>query len=169
VDDNDVGRTPTVIRDLTEGPHIIHVERTGYEDHDRRIVLTRDRPSQLVNATLARQQPPPASRPATPAPTRSATQTPARTPTPFSRTPPQPPARTGATAAGRGSLTVESRPSGARVFLDGRLVGTTPLTWAGIPAGDHSIRLEHDGYTNWTGSVRVVSNETARVTGSMER
>jgi hypothetical protein len=66
-------------------------------------------------------------------------------------------------------LTVDSRPAGARVFLDGKLIGTTPLSSTPIAAGDHAIRLEHDGYKNWTGAVRVVASEQARVTASLER
>jgi hypothetical protein len=66
-------------------------------------------------------------------------------------------------------LTVDSRPTGARVFLDGRLVGTTPLTIAAVPAGEHAIRLERDGYRRWSSSVRVVAAEQNRVTASLER
>jgi hypothetical protein len=73
--------------------------------------------------------------------------------------------------AGRfvGSLNVESRPTGARVFLDGKLIGTTPLAMPGVPAGEHAIRLEHDGYHRWSSSVRVVASESNRVTASLER
>jgi serine/threonine protein kinase len=149
VDDREAGRTPMAVRDLTEGPHRIRIARDGYAAHDRRIVITRDRPAQLVTATLARQTPPPA---------RPAASTAARTPAP----PPAAP-------VGRGALTIDSRPAGARVFLDGKLVGTTPMSPTPIDAGDHAIRLEHDGYKNWTGAVRIVASEQARVTASLER
>jgi hypothetical protein len=66
-------------------------------------------------------------------------------------------------------LTVDSRPTGARVFLDGRLVGTTPLAIAAVPAGEHALRLERDGYRRWSSSVRVVAEEQNRVTASLER
>lgn len=68
-----------------------------------------------------------------------------------------------------GGLNVDSRPVGARVFLDGRLVGTTPLSMAAVPAGEHAIRLELDGYRRWSSSVRVVAAEQNRVTASLER
>jgi hypothetical protein len=150
VDDRDAGRTPMTVRDLPEGPHRIRIARDGYAAHDRRIVITRERPAQLVTATLARQTPPAA---------RAAAPTTART-----TTPPPP-----AAPVGRGALTVESRPAGARVFLDGKLVGTTPMASTPIAAGDHAIRLEFDGYKNWTGAVRIVASEQARVTASLER
>jgi len=150
VDDREAGRTPMAVRDLTEGPHRIRMTRDGFAAHERRIVITRERPVQLITATLARQTPP-AARPA--APTAARTQA------------PPPPAA----PVGRGALTVDSRPPGARVFLDGKLVGTTPLSSTPIAAGDHAIRLEHDGYKNWTGAVRIVATEQARVTASLER
>jgi len=151
VDDREAGRTPMAVRDLTEGPHRIRIARDGFAAHDRRIVITRQRPAQLITATLARQgQPAAAARPAT----QTATRTPAPAPAP---------------PVGRGALTVDSRPVGARVFLDGRLIGTTPLASTPIDAGDHAIRLEHDGYKNWTGAVRINASEQARVTASLER
>jgi PEGA domain len=68
-----------------------------------------------------------------------------------------------------GTLVVDSRPSGARVFLDGRLIGNTPLSMRDVRAGEHAVRLEHDGYRRWSGSVRVVAAERNRVTASLER
>jgi hypothetical protein len=64
---------------------------------------------------------------------------------------------------------VESRPEAARVFLDGRLIGTTPLVVASVPAGEHAIRIERDGYRRWSSSVRIVAAEQNRVTASLER
>jgi serine/threonine protein kinase len=118
--------------------------------------------------------PPPAAAPAVRAPRRAE---PAPRPLPPRR--PPPPARTAqrATAtppagtAGRyvGSLSVESKPQGARVFLDGRLIGTTPLAVPSVPAGSHAVRIERDGYRRWSSSVRVVAAEQNRVTASLER
>jgi len=77
--------------------------------------------------------------------------------------------RATAAASFTGGLTVDSRPPGAKVYIDGRLVGTTPLESRGVSAGEHAIRLERDGYRRWTSAVRVVSNEQNRVTASLER
>jgi hypothetical protein len=38
-----------------------------------------------------------------------------------------------------------------------------------VAAGEHAVRLEHDGYRNWTSSIRVVSGEKNRVTASLEK
>jgi eukaryotic-like serine/threonine-protein kinase len=68
-----------------------------------------------------------------------------------------------------GSLSVDSLPPAAKVFVDGRLVGTTPLLLPQIGAGTHVVRLEHDGYRHWSSPVRVVSGERNRVTASLEK
>jgi serine/threonine-protein kinase len=59
-------------------------------------------------------------------------------------------------------------PSGARVYVDGRLVGTTPMSLASIRIGSHVVRLELDGYRRWSDSVRVVAGERTRVAASLE-
>lgn len=40
-----------------------------------------------------------------------------------------------------GSLSVESVPAGATVYVDGRFVGQTPIEVTNPPAGDHRVRL----------------------------
>ena len=67
------------------------------------------------------------------------------------------------------ALYVESRPAGASVFLDEKLIGTTPLQIGEVAAGDHTVRLELDGYQRWSSSVRVVAGERSRVAASLER
>src|SRR5256885_12072026 len=44
------------------------------------------------------------------------------------------------------SLTVESDPPGAAVYLDGRLSGFTPLAMTKLSSGDHRVRLQKEGY-----------------------
>ena len=66
-------------------------------------------------------------------------------------------------------LNVDSRPDGSKVFLDGKLVGTTPVLLPQVGAGEHVVRIEHDGYRNWSSSVRVVAGERNRVTASLEK
>jgi hypothetical protein len=68
-----------------------------------------------------------------------------------------------------GALAVDSRPAGARVFVDNKVVGTTPMALPAVSAGSHVIRLEHDGYRRWSSSVRVIASEQNRVTASLER
>jgi hypothetical protein len=61
-------------------------------------------------------------------------------------------------SAGTGELRVESIPDGARVVLDGREVGFTPLTLKDVPAGRHALILEGDSGT-LRRTVRVQADE----------
>ena len=69
----------------------------------------------------------------------------------------------------QGQLSVDSRPTGAKVFLDGRLIGTTPMMLPQIAAGEHVVRLDNDGNRRWWSLVRVVAGERNRVTASLEK
>jgi hypothetical protein len=64
---------------------------------------------------------------------------------------------------------VDSRPRGAKVFIDGKAVGVTPLSVPDIAIGSHVVRLELPDHRIWSSATRVVSGETVRVTGSLER
>jgi hypothetical protein len=62
----------------------------------------------------------------------------------------------------RGSLAVNSAPTGARVLVNGVPVGTTPLLLNDLPVGSRVVRLELDGYERWSSAVRVVANQRVR-------
>lgn len=79
-----------------------------------------------------------------------------------SATRPAIPARTGA-------LLVVSRPRGAEVFLDGRLVGTTPMSLGDVPAGRHAVRIVLPDHRRWATTVTVSAGGRARVAASLER
>jgi serine/threonine protein kinase len=86
-----------------------------------------------------------------------------------------------ATTAGRSSETVaaagnvpatlqiDSRPSGAQVWMNGTLVGTTPLVLPTVDVGSHAVRIELPGYRPWTTSIQVTRGERARVAASLEK
>ena len=151
VDGRDAGITPAALRDLPHGSHRIRVTHEGYVASERRVVITKGNPAQSIALTLARD--------------RSAEPRAAQAPAVATA------ARSAANAGGpsAGPLQVESRPPGASVFLDGKLVGTTPVSLPVVTAGDHAIRLERDGYLRWSSSVRIVATEQNRVTASLER
>jgi hypothetical protein len=62
-----------------------------------------------------------------------------------------------------GALSVDSIPSGARVFVNSQPAGVTPLRLTDLPVGSRVIRLEADGYAPWSSAVRVVAHEEIRV------
>jgi serine/threonine protein kinase len=143
VDRQDRGVTPATIRDLRIGAHQVRVLRDGYRTAERRVQITATRPAQSLAVDLER--------------TTSA----------GARVTPPAPSTTDGTFVG--TLTIESRPPGAEVRLDGKVVGTTPTVIPQVGAGQHTVRIELAGYRLWTASVRVVTGERNRVTASLER
>ncbi len=63
----------------------------------------------------------------------------------------------------KGSLRVASTPPGARVLVDDRLRGTTPLDLAGIESGPHEVRCELEGYLTHAEEVEARVGEGAEV------
>jgi hypothetical protein len=133
------GATPLNLRELGLGRYSIEVSLAGYATEQRQVSLTRARPNLAVNLRLKRAEEP---APAATAPT---------------------------TPESSGSLVVDSLPPGARVFLDGRPVGTTPLALDKVAAGSHVVRLELTGYNRWSSMVQIAAGERSKVTGSLER
>jgi hypothetical protein len=72
-------------------------------------------------------------------------------------------------SSGPGSIEVVSRPAGAQVIVDGRIVGRTPLSIPNIAAGTHTIRLELAGFNRWATSVEVAAGARAQVRASLEQ
>ena len=58
-----------------------------------------------------------------------------------------------------GLLTVDSLPSGAEVYIDGRLVGTTPLKNYRIPVGIHEVVVKKNAYVPAAYAVQIKANE----------
>jgi serine/threonine-protein kinase len=65
------------------------------------------------------------------------------------------------TAAVVGAVDVDSRPRGARVFVDGRLVGQAPLRIAELRPGEHRVTIELGGYYPVTNTVEVVAGKSS--------
>ncbi len=68
-----------------------------------------------------------------------------------------------------GGLTVVSKPSGAKVTMDGRFVGRTPLDMARLPKGAHHLRIRKNGYLAHLATVRIKANEESRIMVSLEK
>ena len=118
----------------------------------------------------------PAAAVATPAATAPSTPATSSSPAPPSQPPVQPvaepvPAEKAPppAAAAQGTLVVASKPTGARVVLDGREAGKTPLTLRDVKPGSHKVRLELTGYRSWSSTVRVAAGRQRKVAASLER
>ncbi len=136
------GRTPLTVAHLPLGTHAVRVVQDGHVPETRRVTLDARVPSATVSLQLERL-----------APTRPAAAPPPPSPRP---------------AATTGGLYLESRPRGARVFLGGRLVGTTPLLIGELQPGAHDVRIEHPGYRPWSTTVKISAGQRTRVAASLE-
>jgi PEGA domain len=66
-----------------------------------------------------------------------------------------------------GSISINSRPEGAVVFLNGRRVGTTPLLMPELPVGSRAVRLTMSGYDTWSQAVQVVADRRTTVSATL--
>lgn len=76
-------------------------------------------------------------------------------------------ASTVARAAGHdrsfGALSITSDPPGATVYVDGEVVGQTPLTIDQLPAGDHRVKIVKAGYLENGRVVTVTTGQSKNV------
>lgn len=73
-----------------------------------------------------------------------------------------------AAAAGTGSVYIDTRPTGAQVMIDGRVMGTTPMRVPELSPGSHTIRLDLAGHKSVTTTVVVRAGQQVPVRVSLE-
>ena len=144
------GRTPLTLEKLSFARYDIRVVQPGYAASREAITLSASDPARSVSLRLE-----PEAR-TTPAPSQRGRAT-AR------------PAAPSGPERYTGAVFVDSRPRGARVFIDGKQVGVTPLSIPEIPIGSHVVRLELPDHRIWSTMTTVTAGQQARVTGSLER
>ena len=66
-------------------------------------------------------------------------------------------------------MSVETRPPGARVRVDGKDVGVSPMTITPLTPGTHRIEFRLPGYKPWSTTLTVAVGTRERVTASLER
>jgi hypothetical protein len=142
-----LGRTPLTLTSLPFGTYTVRVVQPGFRPKPEQVTLSAQAASRTLTVQL---EPVPAQRGAggTPAPA-------------------EPPGR-GASEAAAGALDVDSRPVGARVFVDDRPVGTTPLHLPDVAPGNHVVRMELPNFETWSGTAQVSRGKATRVAGSLE-
>jgi hypothetical protein len=143
------GRTPLTLDDLPFARYQVRVVQPGYGAGTEVVTLSANAPARSLSMRLR-----PEGRAAAPA----------RTPAAAGRAAPA-----GRPESYTGSIYVDSRPRGARVFIDGKAVGATPLSVPDVPIGSHVVRLELPDHRIWSTTARVAAGQSARVTGSLER
>jgi len=155
------GRTPLTMNALKFGSYAVRVVHSGFAVAREDVKLSASQPTRTLSIRMDRQTP-------TSAPAESRAGPPARPPSvsaPVAATTGRPSVSRSAFA---GTIYVDSRPRGAHVFIDGRPMGTTPVSIPDIPIGSHVVRLELPDHRVWTASTRVATGQETRVTGSLE-
>ena len=66
-----------------------------------------------------------------------------------------------------GDLSIASTPSGARVSLNGRAAGVTPLVLREQRAGSVAVQIANEGFERWSASVQIRAGEVARVAATL--
>ena len=145
------GTTPLALAALPRGPYEVEVTLAGYGSRRTQLVLDAGDPIGAWHADLT--APPAGAGAAGAAPSPAAGAAPARAPA--------------AAQVAVGSIRAETRPPGAEVWLDQRLVGETPASIPDVPAGAHRIEFRLDGYRPWTTTVDVAPETQARVAASL--
>lgn len=64
-------------------------------------------------------------------------------------------------------ILVASSPPGAKLYLDGKEQGVTPVALTGLMQGDYRIRIEAPGFASWSTTAKVAAGETAGVTARL--
>ena len=71
--------------------------------------------------------------------------------------------------AGKGSVRVQCNEDGALVFIDGKIVGMTPVILRGISDGKHYYRIHKNGFRDEGGSVAVREEKTVSIDANLKK
>ena len=70
-------------------------------------------------------------------------------------------------AAIQGNLSVNYKPFGADVYIDGKKVGQSPRVFNGILVGSHKVEIKKDGYGTDCKTVSILEGQTATLSGEL--
>ena len=65
----------------------------------------------------------------------------------------------------QGNLSVNYKPFGADVYIDGKKVGQSPRVFNGIIVGNHKVEIKKDGYGTDSKTVSILEGQTASLSG----
>jgi formylglycine-generating enzyme required for sulfatase activity len=63
---------------------------------------------------------------------------------------------------GFSAISIESKPQGAKVAVDGKEIGITPIT-TDLDAGTYTLTLAAEGFRNWESSIQVQANKPQHI------
>ena len=70
-------------------------------------------------------------------------------------------------AAIQGNLSVNYKPFGADVYIDGKKIGQSPRVFNGIMVGSHKVEIKKDGYGTESKTVNILEGQTTTLAGML--
>ena len=67
-----------------------------------------------------------------------------------------------------GSVSVESNPTDAYVYVNGAMVGKTPYVVTGLSTGDHEFMVTKNGYYNWKKTITVLEGQQRSIYATLQ-
>ena len=67
----------------------------------------------------------------------------------------------------QGNLSVNYKPFGAEVYVDGKKLGQSPRVFNGLLIGNHQVEVRKDGYATDKKSVTISEGQTASISGTL--
>ena len=65
----------------------------------------------------------------------------------------------------QGNLSVNYKPFGADVYVDGKKIGQSPRVFNGLLVGSHKVEIKKDGYGTESKQVNILEGQTATIAG----
>ena len=67
----------------------------------------------------------------------------------------------------QGNLSVNYKPFGADVYVDGKKIGQSPRVFNGLLVGNHKVEIKKDGYGTESKQVNILEGQTATLSGML--
>ena len=67
----------------------------------------------------------------------------------------------------QGNLSVNYKPFGADVYVDGKKLGQSPRVFNGLLVGNHQVEVRKDGYATDRKTIAISEGQTASITGTL--
>ncbi len=154
--------TPATLERLEGGKRVtVALNRGGYQDWSRTVTIEGDKTGSLTASLREIEKTP--TTPTEPPVTPTEPYRPPPPPREVASIPKEPDVPERTVGGKTGTLSINSDPSGAEVFVNSEFKGTTPIKVASIPPGTVKITVSKDGYMRQTTSVNLSPGESKSV------
>lgn len=67
-----------------------------------------------------------------------------------------------------GHLNVNFAPNGAKIYINGECVGTTPMVFRNLAVGSYKVQVQKEGYQEFSETVKLEANKQSELKGSLK-